>query len=382
MRSALALAILSLASPTCAPPSGQGLTQIVDRFAAQTAFQGVVLVARGDSVVLAAPYGLADIEAGDSAHVDTRYQVGSVAKWLASILVLQQVDSGALSLTEPLGAYLPGLPDATARGVTLHHLLSNTSGVPDGVVAAYEDDPTALDAAISTEAAVRRFAGGDLRFEPGTRFDYAITNWVLVQAVLERSTGRPFADALRDLLTAPLGLDDTGAFSTETLSRFGVAPGYARVEPSPERARLPAPPYLAAAGGVYSTAPDLLRLLDALDRGAILSDASLRRLRTVHWGAEGYAYGGHVAKVDVAGRPQPALWLTGSNGPSKARVNRVDATGHTVITLTNVGVGPEATGSLVEGVLDVLARQALARQTPPSQAELRGPDRTRPSQSR
>ena len=356
MRVALVLTFLFLASPGCAPSSGRDLTQIVDRFAVQTAFEGVVLVARGDSVVLAAPYGLADIEAGDSARIDTRYQVGSVAKWITAVVVLTLVDDGALSLTAPVGTYLPDLPEATARGVTLHHLLSNTSGVPDGVVAAYEADPTALDAPLSTEAAVRRFARGDLRFEPGARFDYAITNWLLVQSIVERATGQPFEAALRTRLTEPLGLDDTGAFSTATLPHLGVAPGYTDVGPPAVRAALPYPAYLAAAGGVYSTAPDLLQLVEAVYGPTVLSEASRRALATAHWAPERYAYGGHLAEIDVGSGPETALWLTGSNGPSKARVSRVAATGHTVITLTNVGVGPEATGELAEAVLSALAR--------------------------
>ena len=354
----LRLAPLFLAASLagCGPASGQDPPTLVDRFVERTGFHGVVLVARGDSVLLAAPYGLADVEASDSARVDTRYQIGSIAKWVASILVLKLVDDGALSLTEPLGAYLPGLPEATARRVTLHHLLSNTSGVPDGIVAAYEADATALDAPLSTEAAVRRFASGDLQFEPGTRFDYALSNWVLVQAVIERTTGRSFEAALRDLLTEPLGLDDTGAFSTETLRPLGVAPGYTEVDPTPVRVQLPAPAYLAAAGGVYSTAPDLLRLLHALYGGSVLSDASLQRLGTVYTEVEGYAYGGHMERLRLGGSAEPALWLTGSNGPSKARVSRVLSTGLSVITLTNVGVSPEETGALTEAVLEALAQ--------------------------
>ena len=348
---ALRVLVVLVGLAGCAPRPALGPRALADRFAARTGFQGVVLVARHDSVLLAAPVGLADLEAGVPAALDTRYQIGSIAKWVASIVVLGLVDDGALSLTEPLGAYLPGLPEATAWRVTLHHLLSNTSGVPDGVVAAYEADPTALDAPLSTDEAVRRFASGDLQFEPGAQFDYALANWVLVQAVIERVTGQPFDAVLRDRLTEPLGMENTGAFSTETLPRLGVAPGYTEVDPEPVRVQLPDPAYLAAAGGVYSTAPDLLRLLHALYGGSVLSDASLQRL-----GLEGYAYGGHLARLRLGGSAEPALWLTGSNGPSKARVSRVLSTGLSVITLTNVGVSPEETGALTEAVLEALAR--------------------------
>ncbi len=144
-----------------------------------------------------------------------------------------------------------------------------------------------------------------------------------------------------------------------------LAPGYEELGPPPVRVDLPAPTYLVAAGGMYSTAPELLAVLDALYSGRLLSAASRSALDTVVTEDDdlatsdrpgGYAYGGRVRTMDLGDEPEAVLWHTGSNGPSKARISRVLSDGLTVITLTNAGTSPEETGALTEDVLRVLYR--------------------------
>ena len=356
--------LLVLFACGCRPGAAQSVPDMVDEFVERTGFNGVVLVALGDSTLHARAYGYEDVEGGVRTRLDTRYDVGSVAKWVASLVALRLVDDGVLSLAEPITAYLPDYREDVGGQLTLHHLLSNTSGVPNDLIAAYQADPAVLDERLSTADAVRRFASGDLTYEPGDRFDYSLSNWILVQAVLERASGQPFDVAVADRVVRPLGLENTGVFWDGSPAP-GLAPGYEALEPDPVRADLPAPRYLAATGGVYSTAPDLLAVLDALYDGRLLSDRALDRLdavsteeRDLSAGAQagGYAYGGRVRAMDLGGRIERVLWHTGSNGPSKVRVSRVLSDGLTVITLTNTDVDHEETGALIEHVLDGLYR--------------------------
>ncbi len=278
--------------------------------------------------------------------------------------MLDLVDEGTLSLTEPIATYLPGVRADVGRRVTLHHLLSNRSGIPNDVVAAYQEDPSVFDAPLSMTEAVRRYASGDLLFEPGSAFDYSLSNWIVVQAIVERVTGATLAENVRQRIARPLGLRHTGAF-WEGSRGADLAPGYEDLGPPPVRVDLPAPEYLVAAGGMYSSAPDLLALLDALYSGRLLSAASRSALDTVvteddDLGTDdrpgGYAYGGRVRTMALGGEPRRVLWHTGSNGPSKTRISRVISDGLTVITLTNAGTSPEETGALIEDVLGVLYR--------------------------
>ena len=287
-----------------------------------------------------------------------------MAKWVASLVALRFVDDGLLSLSEPITTYLPDYREDVGSRVTLHHLLSNTSGVPNDLVAAYQTDPAVLDEPLTTAEAVRRFASGNLAFDPGDQFDYSHSNWILVQAILERVSGRPFDAAVADRVIRPLGLDNTGVFWDGSPDP-GLAPGYEALEPEPARANLPAPRYLAATGGVYSTALDLLTVLNALYDGQLLSDSARHRLdavtseeRDLSTEAQtgGYAYGGRVRSMELGGEAKRVLWHTGSNGPSKVRVSRVLSDGLTVITLTNTDVDHEETGALIEHLLGSLYR--------------------------
>ena len=336
----------------------------MDAFVDRTQFNGVVLVARGDSVLYAEGRGYEDAEAGVPTQVRTRYQLGSVAKWLTSLVVLRLVDQGALSLSAPITTYLPDYREDTGRRLTLHYLLTNTSGVPNDLIAAYEADPASLAEPLTTSEAVRRYASGDLLFDPGSQFDYSLSNWILAQAVVERVTGKSLAANVQELVARPLGLDDTGAFWDGSADPR-LAPGYEELEPTPVRAELPAPEYLVSAGGMYSTARDLLALVDAVYGGRLLSDGSLARLDAVSWRdddlstsdrAGGYAYGGRVRAMELGDETQMVLWHGGSNGPSKVRLIRVLSDGTTVVTLTNADVSHEETGELIERVLDSLYR--------------------------
>ena len=345
----------------CRPTAAQDYQAVVDRFVERTEFNGVVLVARGDSVLYARPAGYEAVEDSLPTTLRTRYEVGSIAKWVTSLVVLSLAEDGALSLDEPVGTYLPGLRASTGRRVTLHHLLSNRAGIPNAVADAFREDPAALAEPLSMAGAVRRYASGDLEFEPGTDYDYSLSNWVVAQAAAERATGLGLGRLVRERVTGPLGLCDTDVF-WDGHRGPRVAPGYESLSP-PVRAEIPQPRYLASSGGMYSTAPDLLALVHGVYDGGLLSDRSLAALSTAYTPDDdlgtadrpgGYAYGGRVRTMALGGEPRTVLWHTGSNGPSKVRLSRVLSDGTTVITMTNAGTSPEATGALVEDVLRAL----------------------------
>lgn len=358
-RMTLVTTAVLVALGACAPPAPAGdYDAVVAEFLEAEQFNGVVLVARDDSVLLARAVGMADHEAGVPTRLDTRYQLGSIAKWVTTLVVLALVDDGVLSLDAPIATYLPGHRADVAGRVTVHHLLSHTSGVPNDLVAAYQADPAQLSEVLPTREAVRRHASGALQFDPGTRFDYSHSNWILVQGIIESVTGEPFGMALERVLLDPLGLDDTGVFAAGDPVFTTIAPGYESLSPAPVRADLPAPTWLATAGGIYSTGPDLLRLVTAVYRGDVLSDSLRARLdRVVTPEADlsdadtpgGYALGGRIRAMPGDGGM--VLWHTGSNGPSKVRLSRELATGLTVITLVNDDADHERTGELVESVL-------------------------------
>ncbi len=355
LRFVVLAAPLLLLPLACRPVEAQHVDALVEEWTAEHDFTGVVLIGLGDSTLLAQSFGFADQARTIPTTVDTRYQLGSIGKWVSSLVVLRLVDQGVLDLYAPIATYLPDVRAEIGNRVTLHHLLSHTSGVPNGLIAALQEDMSILESDMSTSEAVARFASGDLAFRPGERFDYSHSNWILVQAIVERVTGKSFAVVVDQHIIDPLGLSDTGV-AIGDFGRYGVAQGYEPEETSgTERSPEPSPAFLGAAGASFSSAPDLLVLADAVMSGDFLSDASRSALNTVYVEGEGYAYGGRVRTMKVGVRDETVLWHTGSNGPSKSRLTRAESSGFTIVTLSNTGADHDDTAELHEQILASLA---------------------------
>ena len=314
-------------------------------------FTGVVLVARHTQVVALHVAGLADAEAGVRTTPATRYELGSITKWVASLAVLALVDQGRLALDAPITTYLPEYRGDTGARVTLHHLLTHTSGIPNAVIPALRADSTLLTATPTSAESVRRWASGDLAFAPGSRFDYAHVNWLLVRAIVERVTGQPYAEAVQALVWAPLALRASGTFAGDFTALPDAARGYATLDPVPRRRQVPMPTFLAAAGGAGASAPDLLRLLEGVYDGPLLRPATRATLSRVAVPEEGYAYGSRVRTRTLGGRPRTVAWHTGTSGAYRTLAARVLDDGWTVLVLGNASPALAPMGALADSLL-------------------------------
>lgn len=340
--------------------SAAPLEESISRFVADNGFNGVILVAKNGEVLHHRAYGHADLEAGTPTALTTRYQMGSISKLVASLVVMKLVDEKKLSLTRPISDYLPAYRKDVGGKVTLHHLLSHTSGVPNDLIAAFRADKKVAEVELPLGTAVERFASGALQFEPGARFDYSHSNWILVKAIIENASGRSYEANVQRLL-GPLKLKDTGIFAGDFSQVPGSAVGYTELRPEPKRYLTPNPAFIAATGGTFSTAADLLTLTRALYGGRLISKKSLQKLSTPYVADEGYGYGGRVKTLKLGGRDEVVAWHSGSNGPFKSRLSHVLSNGLTVITLSNTGADPSKTAVFSEEVLQLLSTAPAAK---------------------
>jgi CubicO group peptidase (beta-lactamase class C family) len=184
-----------------APLDKQRMIQVVQNYVDNKSFMGDVLVAEGDNIVLKAAYGYADLEWSIPNTVDTKFRIGSLTKQFtaASILLLQE--RGKLRVNEPIKTYLPDVPAAWSK-VTVDNLLTHTSGIPNFTGApgfhAYE-----LQSHSPAES-VALIRNKPLDFEPGTKFYYSNTNYVLLGEIVERVSGMPYASFLRQNIFIPV----------------------------------------------------------------------------------------------------------------------------------------------------------------------------------
>lgn len=223
-------------------------------------FRGTVLVARNGEILLAQGYGLADAAQGIANATETRFRLGSLTKPITAVAVLLLQEAGLLDVQAPVCTYLPDCP-AAWQPITLHHLLSHTSGIPE--LTRFPDfEPTKARPSTPAET-LARFAGRPLDFAPGTAWDYSNSNYIVLGNVIEAVTGQPYADVIQERIFAPLGMDDSG-YDT---GHEGLAVGYRPDGSEADFIHMSIP---FAAGGLYSTVEDLYKLDRALAEGSLL----------------------------------------------------------------------------------------------------------------
>jgi D-alanyl-D-alanine carboxypeptidase len=323
-----------------APDSESG---IVSAWVAANDFNGVILTGHAGIPRYQRAFGRAVIETGTPASLSTRYAIGSASTWLTVAAVMRLVDRHALDLGAPISTWLPGLRADIGHRVTLRHLLSNTSGIPDRLSDTARTDPSIRTASASAAEIVARFADGDLAFAPGTRFDDTVLNWVIVRAVLEAQGGMAFPALIDSLVLQPLGLVGTGIAENGFASIAGIAIAYRGTRP-PVRKMEPSPGFAAASGGFYATAGDLLRAAHGIFNSPFLSVRARREMLTVHMPREEYAIGGRVHLI--AGRAW--AWETGRIGGYRAHIAHRVAEDRTIIVLGNTDLPQPTVTALVE----------------------------------
>jgi CubicO group peptidase (beta-lactamase class C family) len=243
-------------------------------------FSGTVLVARDGKILLAKGYGYANAQWKTPNTLQTKFRIGSLTKQFTATAIMQLREKGLLSLQDSICKYLQ--PCAMAwQPVTLHHLLSHTSGV-----AGFGDRNLPLE------------------FAPGTQWKYSDWGYCLLGRVIESVTGKPYAQVLREQIFEPLEMHDSGYDQSEKILEQRAA-GYRLVGGQLQNAEYidMAGPY--SAGGLYSTAADLYKWDQALYTEAILPQSALAVMWTEVM--SNYGYGWMVSRPESRSKPSWAL---------------------------------------------------------------------------
>lgn len=235
-----------------------------------------MIVVQDGKAVLRRGYGLANVELGVPIRPEMVFRVGSATKQFTSACILKLVEQGKLRLDEPIGKYLPDYP-APGRSVTVFQLLTHTSGIRS-----YTDMPTWFPHMREDWTVARLvdfFDDEPLDFEPGTRWHYDNSGYILLGAILEKVTGRRYEEIVRDWIFQPLGMDHS-SYGNDAPIIPGRVEGYRKTPAGIVNAPFLSMTQPFAAGALVSTVDDLARWQAALDAGTILSADSRRRMWT------------------------------------------------------------------------------------------------------
>ena len=266
----------------------------------------IAIVRDGRTAYLRA-YGDARLEPKLPAEPGMRYAIGSVSKQFtaAAILLLQQ--DGKLSLDDKVAKYLPDLTGA--NDITVRQLLSHTAGYQDYWPQDYMF-PLMVEP-VAPERIMDRWARKPLDYEPGTKWQYSNTGYVIAGRIIEKVSGQPLFEFLQERIFKPLQMTSVSDFDKEPLA-VGNANAYVSYALGPPRVAAPSGAgWLFAAGGLAMTAEDLARWNISVINRSLLSEASYRALETDTLLSSGagsqYGLGVHVAvenhrrKIDHGG---------------------------------------------------------------------------------
>jgi len=277
----LVLAVTGVLSAKTAPEVAAN----ADAYIKAAGIQGSVLLAKGGKVILAKGDGLANVELDAANTPKTKFRLGSITKQFTAAAILQLQEKEKLRVGDPISKYVPGSP-AAWNAITIHHLLTHTSGIPSYTDEAGYQSHMRERAGAPLEF-IKRFRDLPLEFTPGERFHYDNSGYFL------QVSGVTYESYLQKNIFDPLGMTDTG-YDWPTTILKDRASGYSKGASGEEiNAEFLDMGHPYAAGSLYSTVLDLYKWDRALYTTKILRAQSLQSAFTPNeydW-AEGIKYG-------------------------------------------------------------------------------------------
>lgn len=270
---------------------------------------------------------------------DVPWNIGSDTKTFVAVVVLQLAEEGRLDLDGGIEEYFPDL--AGARRITVRQLLQHTSGLND-----YKEQPAVIKNAARewTPAALIAVAEAAGRVgRPGGPFHYSNTNYIVLGEIIQQVTGNSWADEVDTRIVTPLGLSSTGVIDEDW------SPGYSIVDGAfVDTTMMEHPSVGGAAGALQSTGRDLLRFVEALADGTLLSPRSQAMMRTFVPGYDFSQLGiTHGYGLGLERYSTDAISVVGhlGTGVQSAFIGYDDAHGNAVAVMINTS-NPESQGMM------------------------------------
>jgi CubicO group peptidase (beta-lactamase class C family) len=312
-------------------------------------FSGAVVIAREGKPVFAQAYGYADYEQKIRNTLETPFLLASMTKLFTGLAIGQLVEQGKLSYDDPLSKFLPDFPDAeSARKIRIEHLLSHTSGLALAIGDRSSDSvgADALDRRTTVKAMVDGFERKPLAFEPGTKYDYSNTGYVLLGRVIEIVTGQDYYDYMQKHVFERAGAA-SASFPLLPASGVAVVPMAYPYEPRFDSETFREDYHVNQLGKGFrrggpsccsiASALDLIKLSTAMNAGRIVKPETLRLHSTPkpELGAKTYGYG-FATRARRADRP-----LVGHGGNSSGtctEFGELKDTPYTIVVLSNLTI--------------------------------------------
>ncbi|MEP2772765.1 MAG: serine hydrolase domain-containing protein [Fulvivirga sp.] len=299
------------------------IQEMFEREALYQHFNGVVLIQEGDSTIFEGCYN----QPNESFTTNTPFDIGSVTKQFTAAAILQLVAQGKLKLDDPINQLLGEYSSKRWKKVTIHHLLTHTSGIPSLFQTEQGLEPLfPKEAPIAKSALIDHFKEGKLLFTPEEEFGYSNSGYILLAAIIEATTGRSYGDYLQQNIFDKYGLNNTSYGPKGEVAKPFYGYRSDRLKPAPVYDNS----WFLGAGGIYSTVDDLSRWVDIIQSESFLTESLRGKYFSKHTRAGDVHYG-YGWQIDDDG----VIAHDGGNAGFMAYLSFHPKTNRKVIMLTN-----------------------------------------------
>ena len=318
------------------------IDKLVRAYAEYGKFNGSILVAEKGKVIYKKGFGWADMEWTIPNQPDTKHRLGSITKQFTAMLIMQLVEQGKLKLDVPISTYLPDYPKKNGDVITIHHLLTHSSGTPN--MTSFPGFLKNISRnAYSPVQLVNLFADSTLQFEPGKNFAYSNSGYIVLGYIIEKVTGKSYEQVLQENIFTPLQMNNTG-YDHHRLLLKNRANGYEKNGRRYVNADFIDMSVPYAAGALYSTVEDLYLWDQALYGNQLLRKENKDLLFAKHIPSGGsyYGYGWGIGEIplgNTAERIETIGHAGGING-FNTQLTRIPSDKSFIVLLNNTGGAP------------------------------------------
>ncbi|HEX2926729.1 MAG TPA: serine hydrolase domain-containing protein [Ruminiclostridium sp.] len=322
----------------------KSLDNYLKKFTKYGHFSGSVLISMKEWIVLCKGYGMADYEHDVHNTPSTVFRIASVTKQFTSAAVLRLQEQGALSVSDPLKKYIPDFPNGDR--ITLHHLLTNTSGIPD--IVNIPSIMKSVRTGMPAEMLVDKLGRQPLEFEPGERFGYSNSGYIILGHIIEKVSGLSYETYLNKNLFEKADMTNTGFDNAERVIKHRAS-GYSLSEEGLSNADFFDMSLFFGCGCMYSTVEDLYKWNKALDEELVISKKSVEEMLTPYVSDKAlhYGYGWYLT--------EKSAYHNGITYGFKSKVWRSSNGMAVIIVLANNDF--VAIDTLVNGLVAILSRK-------------------------
>ena len=247
-------------------------------------FNGSVLIARKNKILLSKGYGLANFSQHIALRPQTKFKLASVSKQFTAMGILILQEKGKLSTEDKLSKFIPDYPSGDK--ITIHHLLTHTSGIPDVTGLPLYDSIVTLPHSIEKMISYTKFP--PLEFEPGSKMRYSNSGYILLSYIIEKTSDKKLGEFFKSAIFDPLKMKNTGLWeSKQAIANSAI--GYNMHENGPVEAGYIDMSIPSGAGAIYSTVEDMFLWDRALYSDELVKKSTVEKMITPF--KDNYAYG-------------------------------------------------------------------------------------------